>query len=228
VTAIAHPAPPRSNSLTRRSPPPMSPGRPVRDPCQGRRCARSQSLRNGTQPSANPKKLAPVPPILLRAAYAATIPSNCIVIPRCRRESLLLYFGEIPLGTPIPIQHPRWVCDCPASVGGGVGMKEKRRVGGEDALAHLARLRRELSPEARAAYDERALAIRTVLELAEHRRKKGLSQEQVAKRMEVSQPVIARLEKPFEPSWRQPSLSVLSRYAAALGLTLEVRVRRAA
>lgn len=46
--------------------------------------------------------------------------------------------------------------------------------------------------------------------------------------MGVSQPVIARLEKPFESSWRQPSLSVLSRYAAALGLTLEVRVRRAA
>ena len=107
-------------------------------------------------------------------------------------------------------------------------MKEKRRVGGEAPRAHLARLRREMSPDERGAYGERMLAIRTVLELAEHRRKKGLSQEQVAKRMEVSQPVIARLEKPFEPSWRQPPLSVLSRYAAALGLTLEVRVRRAA
>lgn len=107
-------------------------------------------------------------------------------------------------------------------------MKRRVRVTGEDPLAHVARLRRELPPDERAAYDERVLAIRTVLELAEHRRKQGLSQQQIAKRMGVSQPVIARLEKPFESNWRQPSLSVLSRYAAALGLTLEVRVRRAA
>lgn len=107
-------------------------------------------------------------------------------------------------------------------------MRGKERPANEDPLAHLARLRRELPPEERAAYDERVLAMRTVLELAEHRRRRGLSQQQITKRMDVSQPVIARLEKPFEPSWRQPSLSVLSRYAAALGLTLEVRVRRAA
>ncbi|MBI3016338.1 MAG: XRE family transcriptional regulator [Candidatus Tectomicrobia bacterium] len=97
-----------------------------------------------------------------------------------------------------------------------------------DALAHLARLRRRLSPEERAAYDERILAIRTVLELADHRRKRRLSQKTIAERMGVTQPVIARLEKPFDAAWRQPSLSVLSRYAAALGLVLEVRLRRAA
>ena len=103
-----------------------------------------------------------------------------------------------------------------------------QRTGSNDPLTQLARLRREMPPEERAAYDERALAIRTVLELTAHRRKQGLSQKAVAERMGVSQPVIARLEKPFEASWRQPSLSVLSRYAAALGLTLEVRLRRAA
>ncbi len=97
-----------------------------------------------------------------------------------------------------------------------------------DVLTHLARLRRRLSPEERAAYDERILAIRTVLELAEHRRKRRLSQKTIAERMGVTQPVIARLEKPFDAAWRQPSLSVLSRYAAALGLVLEVRLRRAA
>jgi DNA-binding XRE family transcriptional regulator len=107
-------------------------------------------------------------------------------------------------------------------------MKGKGSAAAEYPLAQFARLRRELSPKERAAYDERVLAIQTVLELAEHRRKQGLSQQQVAKCMGVSQPVIARLEKPFESSWRQPSLSVLSRYAAALGLTLEVHVRRAA
>jgi hypothetical protein len=46
--------------------------------------------------------------------------------------------------------------------------------------------------------------------------------------MGVTQPVIARLEKPLDRAWRQPSLSVLSRYAAALGLLLEVRLRPAA
>ena len=107
-------------------------------------------------------------------------------------------------------------------------MRGKGRAVAEDPLLHLTQLRRELSPEERAAYDERVLAIRTVLELAEHRRKQGMSQQQLAKRMGVSQPVIARLEKPFESNWRQPSLSVLSRYAAALGLTLEVRLRRVA
>lgn len=97
-----------------------------------------------------------------------------------------------------------------------------------DVLAHLARLRRRMSPGKRAAYDERIVAIRTVLELADHRRKRRLSQKTIAERMGVIQPVIARLEKPFDATWRRPSLSVLSRYAAALGLVLEVRLHRAA
>ncbi len=105
--------------------------------------------------------------------------------------------------------------------------RKASRIGG-DVMAHLVRLRRRMSPGERAAYDERILAIRAVLELAEHRRKRRLSQKTIAERMGVTQPVIARLEKPFDAAWRQPSLSVLSRYAAALGLVLEVRLRRAA
>lgn len=109
-------------------------------------------------------------------------------------------------------------------------MKTKRKVNhiGGDVLAHLARLRRRMTPEERVTYDERILAIRTILELVEHRRKLRASQKTVADRMGVKQPVVARLEKPFESAWRQPSLSVLARYAAALGLVLEVRLRRAA
>ncbi len=85
-----------------------------------------------------------------------------------------------------------------------------------------------MTAKERAAYDERVLAIRTVLELVERRKKQGGSQRTVAQRMGVSQPVIARLEKPFEPTWRQPSLSIISRHAAALGLAVEVRLRPAA
>ncbi len=107
-------------------------------------------------------------------------------------------------------------------------MRKKPNHVGANALAHFARLRRRLSADERAAYDERMLAIRAILELAEHRRKRRLSQRAIADQMGVKQPVVARLEKPFEPAWRQPSLSVLSRYAAALGLVLEVRLRRAA
>jgi DNA-binding XRE family transcriptional regulator len=107
-------------------------------------------------------------------------------------------------------------------------MKGRRQATSDDVMAHLAKLRSGMSVEERAAYDERVLAVRTVLELVEQRKKHRLAQRTIADRMGVSQPVIARLEKPLESSWRQPSLSVLSRYAAALGLVLEVRLRPAA
>jgi hypothetical protein len=107
-------------------------------------------------------------------------------------------------------------------------MKRVRQNGSTDVMSHLAALRKDMSAEERAAYDERVLAIRTVLELVEQRKKRRLAQRTIADRMGVSQPVIARLEKPLETTWRQPSLSVLSRYAAALGLVLEVRLRPAA
>ena len=107
-------------------------------------------------------------------------------------------------------------------------MKGRRQAASDDVMAHLAKLRSDMTVEERAAYDERVLAVRTVLELVEQRKKRRLAQRTIADRMGVSQPVIARLEKPLESSWRQPSLSVLSRYAAALGLVLEVRLRPAA
>jgi transcriptional regulator with XRE-family HTH domain len=79
---------------------------------------------------------------------------------------------------------------------------------------------------ARARYEQRVLAIVAVLELVAERKGRGISQKVVAERMGVSQPVVARLERPMEARWRQPSLAVLSRYAHALGLDLELRVRR--
>ncbi len=103
-----------------------------------------------------------------------------------------------------------------------------RKTVSEDVMSHLAAIRKGMTAQERVAYDERRLTIHTVLELVEQRKQRRLSQSAIAARMGVSQPVIARLEKPFEPTWRQPSLSVLSRYAAAMGLVLEVRLRSAA
>jgi ribosome-binding protein aMBF1 (putative translation factor) len=107
-------------------------------------------------------------------------------------------------------------------------MPGRRQPMSDDVMTHLATLRKGMTAKERLAYDERRVAIRTVLELVEQRRKRRLSQQTVAARMGVSQPVIARLERPLEATWRQPSLSVLARYAAALGFVLEVRLLPAA
>jgi DNA-binding XRE family transcriptional regulator len=58
-------------------------------------------------------------------------------------------------------------------------------------------------------------------ELAARRRSAGLSQADVARRMGTSQPAIARLEAGAVDA----RLSTLERYAAAVGLRLEVRLR---
>ena len=105
-------------------------------------------------------------------------------------------------------------------------MKATRGAISGDVMKTFRRVRAGMSGPARALYDERVLAIRTVLELTAERKKRRISQGAVAERMGVSQPVIARLERPLEEAWRQPSLSVLSRYARALGLELEFRVKR--
>ena len=105
-------------------------------------------------------------------------------------------------------------------------MRINRRAIGGDVLQTFRRLRAGMSEAARALHDERVLAISAVLELAAERKKRGIPQKVIAARMGVSQPVVARLERPLEGAWRQPSLSVLSRYARALGLELELRVRR--
>ena len=105
-------------------------------------------------------------------------------------------------------------------------MRISRRAVGGDALQTFRALRARMTETARAIHDERVLAIAAMLELAAERRRRGISQEVLAERMGVSQPVVARLERPLEGAWRQPSLSVLSRYARALGLELELRVKR--
>lgn len=64
-----------------------------------------------------------------------------------------------------------------------------------------------------------SLALSVLRELVEARKKAGLSQSDVARRMDVPQSAIVRLES----GAHSPTLTTLSRYAAAIGATLEVR-----
>ncbi len=64
-----------------------------------------------------------------------------------------------------------------------------------------------------------SLALSVLRELVEARKKAGLSQSDVARRMDVPQSAIVRLES----GAHSPTLTTLSRYAAAIGVTLEVR-----
>ncbi|MEJ3750768.1 helix-turn-helix transcriptional regulator [Actinomycetes bacterium KLBMP 9797] len=67
-----------------------------------------------------------------------------------------------------------------------------------------------------------ALRRRELLaELAEQRRAAGLSQAQVAQRMGTSQPAVARLEA----GDLDIRMSTVERYAAAIGVRLEMRFR---
>lgn len=64
-----------------------------------------------------------------------------------------------------------------------------------------------------------SLALSVLREIVDARKKVGLSQTEVARRMDVPPSAVARLES----GAHSPTLSTLSRYAAAIGVTLDVR-----
>lgn len=81
-------------------------------------------------------------------------------------------------------------------------------------------------PEFRQVYEEEAAKKELWLQLVEARQEAGLTHEQMAKRLGVSQPQVARIEKRGYDAY---TLTTLRRYVQALGegYVLEVRVRRA-
>lgn len=91
------------------------------------------------------------------------------------------------------------------------------------------RWREELlaDPEYRAIYEEEAAKKELWLQLVEARQAAGLTQEQMAKRLGVSQAQVARIEKRGYDAY---TLNTLRRYAQALGegFSLEVKVRQPA
>ncbi len=74
-------------------------------------------------------------------------------------------------------------------------------------------------PEFRHAYEELGPEFDLTRTLIKARLAAGLTQEEVARRMGTSQPVVARLE-----SGHKPSLKTLERYAAAVGARLKIEL----
>jgi DNA-binding XRE family transcriptional regulator len=98
--------------------------------------------------------------------------------------------------------------------------KDGRRLFEED------RARRMADPEYRRGYEEEAAKKELWLQLVEARMAAGLTQEEMAKRLGVSQAQIARIEKRGYDAY---SLNSLRRYVRALGegFSLEVKVHQA-
>lgn len=81
------------------------------------------------------------------------------------------------------------------------------------------RAKRLAAPEAQQAYDAAGRAFRLGEEVRRLRMERGLSQKELAARMDLPQSVIARLEA----GKVEPRLSTLDRVAQALGTKLEVQ-----
>ena len=83
----------------------------------------------------------------------------------------------------------------------------------------LARLKKVRSRGVgRRANDAQLIALAVLDELVAERRKAGLAQRTVARRMGVPQPVVSRLES----GSHSPNLTTLARYAEAIGCRLMV------
>ncbi len=81
-------------------------------------------------------------------------------------------------------------------------------------------LRQRMTPEARAAADARAAALDLEMDLAEMRRARLLSQEELAQALHINQSSVARLEKRADMY-----VSTLRRFIEAMGGELEIVAR---
>lgn len=78
-------------------------------------------------------------------------------------------------------------------------------------------------PAFREAYEGMAEEFAALAELLKARQSAGLTQAQLALRMGVSQPVVARIEGSIGSRKHAPSLATLRRYAEACGQRLVIR-----
>lgn len=87
-----------------------------------------------------------------------------------------------------------------------------------------AREQRQADPDFRAAYDALEDEFTTLAALLQARKEAGLTQADVATRMGVSQPVLARIESSLGSRKHSPSLATLRRYATACGKKLVIQM----
>lgn len=91
-------------------------------------------------------------------------------------------------------------------------------------MSDLSKLKARLlaDPDTRAAYDEQAPEFAIARELIAARVRAGLTQAEVAERMQTTQSTIARLES----GRTMPALRTLERYAAATGSRTVIKLER--
>jgi transcriptional regulator with XRE-family HTH domain len=80
-------------------------------------------------------------------------------------------------------------------------------------------------PRVKAAYDAQAEEFALLDELLRARRRAGLTQAEVAKRMGTMTPAIARLEGGGGNKRHSPSVATLRKYAKAVGCQLAITLR---
>jgi transcriptional regulator with XRE-family HTH domain len=81
-------------------------------------------------------------------------------------------------------------------------------------------LTKGFSPESKARVADKTAALETALALHELRKARAVSQEQLAEKLAVGQPAVAKLERRTDMY-----VSNLRRYVEALGGTLEITAR---
>ena len=93
-----------------------------------------------------------------------------------------------------------------------------------DPKAHATQ-KRENSPAFRDAYDALDDEFAALAVLLKARKDAGLTQAEVATKMGVSQPVLARIESSLGNRKHAPSLSTLRKYATACGKRLVIQMQ---
>lgn len=83
---------------------------------------------------------------------------------------------------------------------------------------------RNADPAFCAAYDALEDEFAALASLLEARKEAGLTQADVAARMGISQPVLARIESSLGSRKHSPSLNTLRRYASACGKKLVIQM----
>jgi DNA-binding XRE family transcriptional regulator len=83
---------------------------------------------------------------------------------------------------------------------------------------------RAINPKFKKAYDALDDEFTALAALLNARKDAGLTQAEVASRMGVSQPVLARIESSLIKEDYSPSLKTLRRYAQACGKKLQIRL----